>query len=298
MRKVFLILVFFYISLFAYSQKEWAPVGARWFNSMHSMTSPDQWYSKIEVLKDTTINGLLCKALLKEGNYCDFLPNQVYIYQEGEKIFYFNKSLDTLNLLYDFTKLPGESWVLKYSTNFSKDSIRIKVDSIKNEVFNFDTLRVMYITQIPFSTFTNISFAVKRKIVEKIGALDYFFPESGTCDPIVGELRCYSDNVIGEYETGAAISCDFVSSDINQIEMISPKIFPNPSSGIFYIQSSFPDIFSIDIYNVLGENLISTCESNENGLITINLSSQPRGLYFIRLKTATEVFLSNVLVVH
>jgi hypothetical protein len=64
-------------------------------------------------------------------------------------------------------------------------------------------------------------------------------------------------------------------------------IYPNPSSGIFTIQSSVASArMSVEIFNVLGAKVYSNSRqpmANSQQLITIDLASQPNGIYFYRL---------------
>jgi hypothetical protein len=62
----------------------------------------------------------------------------------------------------------------------------------------------------------------------------------------------------------------------------SISIFPNPSNGIFTIQCAI-NISDLEIINAYGEKCISTTVNSQQE--TINLSSQPNGIYFLQLKT-------------
>lgn len=59
-------------------------------------------------------------------------------------------------------------------------------------------------------------------------------------------------------------------------------IYPNPTKGIFTISSINAGIQSCQIYNMLGENLFSQ-KSNLTNQINIDLSAQPKGIYFVEL---------------
>jgi hypothetical protein len=71
------------------------------------------------------------------------------------------------------------------------------------------------------------------------------------------------------------------------------SIFPNPSNGIFSInqQANFNKPQTIEIYNMLGEN-IYTSSTNKTKINNINMSDSPKGLYFVKLidgeKTSTQ----------
>jgi len=73
-------------------------------------------------------------------------------------------------------------------------------------------------------------------------------------------------------------------SDINDIQYpVRFDIFPNPSNGIFTIESETEiDKASAEIYNVLGEKVYSQF-STFNSPLLINISNQPSGVYFYRI---------------
>jgi uncharacterized delta-60 repeat protein len=77
---------------------------------------------------------------------------------------------------------------------------------------------------------------------------------------------------------GSAMSMGIASLAADQ----SISIFPNPSNGIFTIQCPFT-ISALEIINAFGEKCIATTVNSQQE--TVNLSSQPNGLYFLQLKT-------------
>jgi len=72
-------------------------------------------------------------------------------------------------------------------------------------------------------------------------------------------------------------------------------ISPNPSPGIFILQST-EQITQIEIYNMLGE-LISplSLRRGAGGEVEINLSSQPSGIYFAKLKTENGILTKKII---
>ena len=61
------------------------------------------------------------------------------------------------------------------------------------------------------------------------------------------------------------------------------KIYPNPNNGQFTIQSSVVSgPFYVEVYNVLGDKVYSQF-STFNSKVSVNLSSQPNGIYFYRV---------------
>jgi hypothetical protein len=69
-------------------------------------------------------------------------------------------------------------------------------------------------------------------------------------------------------------------------------IFPNPSSGMVYIQSTNDDLTEIKVYDYQGKLLKDVkIKSNSTNIYEINLSKYPGGIYFFELKAgAGSVF--------
>lgn len=98
----------------------------------------------------------------------------------------------------------------------------------------------------------------------------------------------FADGVIFSFKDSS------ISTSISRSSVagILPYVYPNPSKGIFTIQSSMvsghPDSYreSIEVYNVLGEKVYSSSYqplANSYQLKTIDLSSNPNGVYFYRI---------------
>lgn len=75
-----------------------------------------------------------------------------------------------------------------------------------------------------------------------------------------------------------------------EIENLEVMIYPNPTSGIFILQSDQGNV-ELEIYNTLGENIYFSSITNlpaeqAGNLITINLSEAASGIYLVRIITA------------
>lgn len=81
-------------------------------------------------------------------------------------------------------------------------------------------------------------------------------------------------------DTSACIPLTDVGYSENNF-VASISIYPNPSTGRFTINNEELKISKVDIYNSLGEIVMSGNINNEQ-LIQINLVNQPTGIYFVR----------------
>ncbi|HLG36278.1 MAG TPA: T9SS type A sorting domain-containing protein [Bacteroidia bacterium] len=71
------------------------------------------------------------------------------------------------------------------------------------------------------------------------------------------------------------------------------SVYPNPSNGIFTITSR-EEITSVEIYNEIGEQVCNSkagCQKQE-----IDLSTQPKGIYFIKVKSEDKISTRKIVV--
>jgi hypothetical protein len=82
-----------------------------------------------------------------------------------------------------------------------------------------------------------------------------------------------------------------------QNSTIELSVYPNPSNGIFHIvdkgNTLHEDNRELIVYNMLGEKIGSVDFASGN--ISIDLSGQSKGIYFIRLYSGKE-YLSKKLI--
>jgi len=80
-------------------------------------------------------------------------------------------------------------------------------------------------------------------------------------------------------------SCNFVS--VNETTTaIDATIYPNPFNNEFIIDTKGLDAVTINVYNIMGE-LLKVQESIAHR-ITIDMDSEPAGIYFVRITSADK----------
>jgi len=70
-------------------------------------------------------------------------------------------------------------------------------------------------------------------------------------------------------------------------------IFPNPSKGIFTLQSENENIVAVEIQNSLGEVVFQDVVNL--GQATLNLNNQSKGIYFLTFKTDSGIFVEKII---
>lgn len=141
-----LIFLFSILSFTAFPKTKWAPTSAEWY-----YTYPDTYgnqladYEKFEVIKDTVVNGKLCKMIGSQYS-------SEIMYEEDGKVFYWFKG--DFKLIYDFTAKVGDTieFELKsYSPNSfvtidTTYKIYSEVTKIEAEVINHIVIKKFFTT--------------------------------------------------------------------------------------------------------------------------------------------------------
>lgn len=84
------------------------------------------------------------------------------------------------------------------------------------------------------------------------------------------------------------------ATTINEMQHNSFIIYPNPSSGIFYVSGENIQSYKVFIYNVLGEKIFEiNCKDNNT---LINLTRQPKGIYFVNIDNGKEVISKKMVI--
>jgi secreted trypsin-like serine protease len=86
---------------------------------------------------------------------------------------------------------------------------------------------------------------------------------------------------VSVYESWINSTIDLYT-DIPIINQSSVNIYPNPTTGVFQVESK--DNFEIEVFNNLGR-LINRSSNNKK----IDISTQPKGIYLIRIKTNNQI---------
>ena len=84
----------------------------------------------------------------------------------------------------------------------------------------------------------------------------------------------------GNWSTLGSHTCDCAPLSVDPIKATKLSIFPNPSSGEFFINGA-NDYSSIDVVNSLGQNVLSIT-NNSKTLVSFDLGKR-RGVYFVKL---------------
>jgi hypothetical protein len=109
---------------------------------------------------------------------------------------------------------------------------------------------------------------------------------SGNTDYVV--MQGFQQNLWGKY---------IASSNIETIEGIKTKTYPNPFTKTINFQFSKPvtDIITISIFDVLERLIYEQNEKTENDILTIDLSKLPTSEYLLRLRSTSLNYYTKII---
>ena len=76
---------------------------------------------------------------------------------------------------------------------------------------------------------------------------------------------------------------------------IETNIYPNPSNGIFYLElkAEESESFHVKVFNLIGRTILTEkIETNQE--MRFDLSTQPKGVYFIQVESGKEQFIKRL----
>lgn len=270
----------------AYSQYEFAPIGAKWIQNVEVNTdngeNPLENFYVLESLKDTIIQNKTFR-----------LVNEYAFHQKDHKVYLWYA--DSLNLIYDFGLTVGDTITYNILECFGITDIDFVVTD--KSIVNINGRELIKLVHSP------LIYENDYEIIEGIGDINSAFESfSYNCFSIPGAiapwLRCYQDENI-YYQSERFISynqesCEYrPTSNTRQQTDISFEIYPNPAT---------------QYTTILAENISSTLEQFEimdykgkivsKGTITngiIDISYLPSGIYLLKIGNSKVYSLKKVM---
>lgn len=265
--------------IFINNEQQYPLLGDEWYYEITS-ASGQITYQHLDYLCDTTISHKKIKVIVKTNTLYDkdTEVSREYIYDENDKVYWWNKSQQNFTMLYDFAAEIGDEWQIEVGEN----NITMHVDEVGTVDYNGQLFRAL--------TVSDTDDIFSGTIVCGVGHLTSFFPEKllenkGNFD--VDGIRCYWDKGTLIYQEGN-LDCDsiFEQTHLSVDETIAEngfEVYPNPTNGIIYVLSD--NYGEYRITNLMGQTMIIgtfDCENQQ-----IDISSVSEGIYFITIGNAT-----------
>ncbi len=204
--------------------QEWFPVGARWEVNQTIFFPPGNTFFNIRVIEEDTLSGKIMRRL-EGGCACSPWGEYSHVYAEDDRVYAYAPSLDSTQLLYDFTLLPGDT--LTYTSALTEPTY-FRLDSVTLADFNGTPIRVQHLSWLEGWMFIGF------KIYEFIGGYDCLYPQVQFCDPGSGAVICYEDPNHGIFNvSGPCLSSITPTTFIAH----TVRIFPSPATSSVKIES-------------------------------------------------------------
>lgn len=282
-------------------QSYFAPIGAIWYYETQNMYSTG--YIKMEVEKDTVINGFSCIKVTRKARWHDLLFDELkesplpalFLAQINDSVIVLNNG--TFYKLFDFGAEIGDTWtVIGREGLCEEDFGTVNVVDKGIEVINGTPLRYVTIQDDTYSywgygntLYGNPSAAIK--VVERIGPVgSYLLPEQKCLydEAEGGPLRCYIDDELGELHLSSLYperNCDYISEayqsvgdDNTESALATVRTMAN---GLLHVEFSetLMGAKQIHIIDLMGKVIYLT--ETIDTMLDIDFSGMPSGVYFV-----------------
>ena len=164
-----------------------APQGAEWYFDVFNPWGTHPEYQRFFVEGDTIIQGQQCSIITQHFVDTGHEGGE-FVYEEDNKVYWFNPTTNAFSILYDFDAEAGESW----NYEVGECSHQVTVDSVGSVTWNGHTYRTQWVR------FNEDVQYYSGKIIEGIGYEKGLFPSIYVCDGLemfdaseIEYLRCY-----------------------------------------------------------------------------------------------------------
>ena len=223
--------------------------------------------------------------LLNNGGHKD---DQYFLADQNLTLLYFN---ETDLIVLEELQSPEKYWVADIAVDTLGQAWVIKEDGQNN--FTLDVYNnAGFVTTYDFPLFHGSSnygsFFLNNILYIGMGSQGAN-PNSITPVIIDGNTAILGDPIVFENQGFTDLaSCQEDELSVHEFGQDAVVVFPNPTDGIFNITSK-SDVLKIEVYNTRGQMLLKTQKRS------INLSSHPNGIYFIKVITEEGVLNKKVL---
>jgi hypothetical protein len=275
----------------AQGQLEWAPVGAKYYHSVADFmpgggNSPYSVHVS-EVIGDTVIGGKNCRILMTISPACnDGFPIQ-FTYEEEGRVYFYDTFNEEFNLLYDFNKGPGESWLVPIcfsDFHCERDSIMVLVDSVTHTPVNGLELRTQHVS-IDMPDFAPGAYP-QGKIYQGIGNAPVLYFYFGACaltvDFFIHTFNCYESpthgifNFVGGQPCGVYTAVGEAQAAVEQL-----RLYPNPARESLSVELPEGGRGQLALYDAQGRLLKTQSLDNVPETWPLDVSALPAGMYLL-----------------
>lgn len=211
-------------------QTYFAPIGARWqyFRYQFGPWPPYPPVAEVVATDTLIIQGKPCLKI-KGGEDCGWLPI-AYLHYDSGRVSYTLKPNEPFVPLYDFNAGVGDTFRL-CAFNLPHQCSRFHITAVDSILVSGQYLRVQHVVRDSGYVYWG------DRIIQHIGSNGYLFPQSASCDPVLGGLLCFHNGQWGyPTPTACTVGLPWASAPYTGVQ-----IWPNPTDGPFTLSLFSPE---------------------------------------------------------
>lgn len=301
MRTIFISALSLLLSYSTTLGQGFAPIGAEWiFANGCFFPPPSCGYYKVTAVSDTMFYDQTYSVLeftdLDSTN--PVAASIAYVTSVGDSVFTYNPTTEVSNLLYDFSRVTGDTIVVNdpasgntFSpvTGIAVSDFRVVVDSTNTIIVDGIPLRVQYTSPADTSEYQFLF-----RIIERIGNVQFLFGTSSVM-PLAGyygTLACYSEP---SFHFGQPIeTCGLISAIEEQGQIETVTVYPNPTTDfVRFSTSTDTQIDRVEIFDVQGVRVLNLPKLPADGII--ELRDLKNGLYIMYVHLPNSIFTTKIM---
>lgn len=263
-------------------QPLFAPLGAVWYYDQYNCPpGPTISPYVLTVTEDSIINGKYCTKL--PNNFCHSdasCEDDVYVHQDGSKVFVYEPSFNEFQMLYDFSLQTGDSYTyIMCKESWGVDTVTIHVDYADSNPAGVQHLRVEPNQPTSWGNLQEV-------IVKGVGGTSgqnrlLFYDGCVSVDCPYWSFRCYQTPSSGNYPPGCVNAVDDGAMPSDMI-----LLYPNPTSDYLHVESTTQKQMKQVSFRILGLDGRLVKGLNAYSLDTpfnVPVLDLAPGLYFLQL---------------
>lgn len=250
-----------------------------------------------DVANNTWLRGQRVGSALGTGSNSVYASNLTGNYSDGKKAY-------LVSQCYDLTTITNPEIRFKMAYDLEQNYDLVYVQYSTNNGTNWNSLGNM---NPNWYNSDRTSVNIAGDCQNCVGAqwtgtnttmTEYFYPLNslGTNTNIIFRIVFHSDE--GVNGLGVIVD-DFVINGTlanEQFELKNVAIYPNPSTGIFYISKGNIDLKCLEVTDISGKIILKQTQFQDNNSeILLNLSSISKGVYFIKLTSEESSIIKKII---
>ena len=203
----------------------------------------------------------------------------------GEKCGYMREDIAT-----------GKLWIRSLDNN---ERLIMDLSLNKNDSFAFETGQkysvdtIFYREGRKYLSFNKKNSRDSLLFIEGIGSSSFYDTDIFTYFHERAIIRCkFEDNIL-IYHNAEYVNCfDTITGGINENHINKFTVYPNPTANFITIQSDLKYPYKIEFFNNMGLKVLEQIMNDKGPVYLYNL---PSGMYFLRITTKNQYYLSKLL---